>query len=568
MEEEKVFKNYVNLIENIDNVAELFENKKQSLINTLYSDLVSKFDFSQEINWEKIKEDSKLIQKTTCGKPIKEGELCFQCMDCAILKENHLFCENCFRNVDHHKHRLKFKNNIWGYCDCGDEDAVIEPSFCNSHKSKIINEFELRKKVPKIIRNKIKEELDLMFFMYLHLIEYGVIDQQHTFNNVDIEKSILIKLDMIFELLSKLVEDSFSVLLYIAYYLIKPFKKKKEKYLFFHECEYFQEIKFNDDKKPCKCSILGIIFKFNRFIPGKTKEIIVNLMYKLSPSQLLKENILYLMQKNVYNIVCLRSKNVEGSNEKTVDINISEFTRLHLFYIINKDMAEKFMFSKDFHLITEKMKNEYKMLDSPHHEQYSISIRNTIHFFLWKFANMNKIIFLFFENPEVFQEILKIFLSISPKTQFCDSSMEISILQTNYAFFLYIKKMLKILNENENFERKNAIMAKIFANIVSDIFFCSLNERKNLLYLKESDILFNDIHFMNNVGTKVFGLLMSFFYQNFDYDIQKLREFLFCNLKNAGISANSFMTTLASEVVLSEYSKFLINKKKGIYFIT
>ena len=111
---------------------------------------------SEEINWQTLIIESQNIQKPNCAKPIKEGELCFECMDCGVQKENHVYCEECFRNSNHVNHRIKYRNMIWGYCDCGDENMISKTSFCASHLSEKIDEKALRKRIPKILRKKLR----------------------------------------------------------------------------------------------------------------------------------------------------------------------------------------------------------------------------------------------------------------------------------------------------------------------------------------------------------------------------------------------------------------------------
>ena len=525
----------------------------------LFNSLTSSCYISEEINWDTMIQDAKKIQKSTCGKPIKEGELCFQCMDCAILKNNHLFCEECFSKVNHDNHRIKYKNTIWGYCDCGDEDAVIKSSFCLDHQSKIVNEKETRKRIPKEIRKKLTLLLNELFLKGLHSLEE--LSKEKIDEN---EKKTHILFICLLNCLSKMIDSSFSLLIFIAHLLIRPLEKiKGEDIKFFHECDIREEIVLANDKKLCKCSILGIIFKFNQFFSTSLRDQIVNFIFKLSPSTLIKEYVIFLMQKNVYQIVELRTIEEEDLNNKKYKVSISEFTKLHLFYIINKDMADKFIFSSDFIHIIRKIKKEYQIQECASHEQVSLSLRNTIQFFLWKFANLKKTIFFLFENQDILPELLKILLSVKPQEIFHDNMKEISFLQTNYALFLYIKKLFKIFNEDEDSERKNKIMIKLFENIIGDIFSCSLNEENNLIKLQKTKKLTEDIHFVNNVASKLFGLFMSYFIQAFDFNIKKTNDFLLNVLKTSNINPDDFISSLLTQIVLAFYSKSSLNNIKG-----
>lgn len=55
--------------------------------------------------------------------------LSFTCIDCAIDKESHLICEQCFKRTDHKSHKVQYSNDYVGTCDCGDT-SVIKPQGC------------------------------------------------------------------------------------------------------------------------------------------------------------------------------------------------------------------------------------------------------------------------------------------------------------------------------------------------------------------------------------------------------------------------------------------------------
>lgn len=550
--EEPLFYKYYNQL-----LEDTVMNQSQTQ-DFLYNSLI------KDLNWESVIEESKKTQKSTCGKPIKEGELCFQCMDCAILKENHLLCEECFCKVDHRNHRVKFKNSIWGYCDCGDEDAILNSAFCISHQSKIINEREIRKQIPKITRDKLNNSLNFLFLKCLHEAE----DEIKVLNTVEkiffVGEKVIRQLNCLFSSISKMIDDSFRILIFLANFLIKPLNQKKIDNAFFHECDLIDDLTFSTGgKKPCKCSILGIIFKFNQFLSEELRNQIVEVIFKLSPSTFLKEHIIFLMLRNINQIIELKLiKSQDPQNEKVI-FSVSQFTKLHLFYIINKDIAEKFVVSQEFNNVICKIKREYLIQDSPFHEEISRSIRNTIIFYLWKFANLKKITELFFENPKILQELFIILLSVKPKEEKFDKPKEVSFLNTNYVFFLFIKKMLKLLNDDENEMKKIGIMTKIFEKLLIDIFFCSINEKTNLLFLRESNQLMKDIHFMNHISSKLFGLFMGFFIQNFDYKFAKLNDFLINLLQKSNIKISHFTSTFTTQLILTLFSKYSITISKG-----
>jgi len=542
-------------------------------------DFIKTSCFFENLNWQSMIEDTQNIQKANCAKPIKEGELCFECMDCGLMKENHIYCSECFQKSNHQNHRIKYRNTIWGYCDCGDENMIIKNGFCESHIAEKIDEKALRKRVPKEIRKKLRDLLSLLFSDVLHAIEdhakslflsedFKAVDQK----NIDL-------LNCLFEVLSNMVDDSFCVLMFLANFINKPLKTRKNKNfdkMFYHDCENYEEYSFKEEKRPCQCSIIGFLFKFNQFLSAKIREQFVSFIFKLSPSLSLKESVVYLMQINVFFIIELKNVRKNDPKKGNLNVSISELTKLNLFYLVNKELAMKFIKSQFFPIIMKKIKYEYELQqENPSHDIISTSLRNVLQYFLLKLVNFDGVTNYLFENGNALEEnylfekvnaledLLRILLTIKKRTEFYEDKREISCLQTNYLFFLVIKKLLKIANNEENEEKWIEIITKIFAKTMNLIFSSSLIEKENLFYLRNEQKLNEDIHFLNNVATKTFSLFMSFFLQKFNFNLKKLNDFLIEILEKASIDKEEFATTLSSEAILSIYSKYLVNTIKG-----
>ena len=514
---------------------------------------------SEEINWQTLIIESQNIQKPNCAKPIKEGELCFECMDCGIQKEKHVYCEECFRNSNHVNHRISYRNMIWGYCDCGDENMISKTSFCASHLSEKIDEKVLRKRIPKIMRKKLRNLFYLLFSDGLHSLENQRMSHEDELNDKN-QKFF----NCLLALLSGMVDDSLYFLMFLSHFFQKQISQIKNKNFekeFYHTCTNYTGFAFQIEKTACQCSIINFIFKFNQVLPAKISDQIVSLIFKLSPSYSLKELVVYLMQKNVYFIIELKNiekENWADSNKKTL---ISQITKLNLFYLVDKELAKKFVLSEYLYIPLEKIKNEYDLQQIDHnHDQISYSIRTTLHYYLWTLVNFEGIGYLLYENNEAFYHLICIILTKSKRTHFYDDEREISGLRTNYTFFLIIKKMLKIAYDTVN---EGKYEENTFTKVVPLIFKCSEQERDSLIFLRDQDKLNEDLNYINNVSTKIFSLMIGYHLHKFSFNFKKLNQFLIDILEKNNIDKEDFANSLAEEVILALYSKYLMNIREG-----
>ena len=107
--------------------------------------------------WADILQITKSVANPRCGRPVKGGDICFKCLDCCTPnKFDHIFCEKCFRKGDHLGHMIRYRNDTYGYCDCGDENYIQKQNFCIDHQEKILDPKEMKKNIPKDFREKLK----------------------------------------------------------------------------------------------------------------------------------------------------------------------------------------------------------------------------------------------------------------------------------------------------------------------------------------------------------------------------------------------------------------------------
>jgi len=527
--------------------------------NFLSNFIKSKCFISEDINWHTMLQEIHDIPKATCGKLVKEGELYFKCLDCSV-KGSHVICEECFQRSDHKNHKFIYITTSWGFCDCGDETCISKNGFCHVHRTEVINEKAIINKIPKPIRKKLRSLFVVMFSETFHTIE----EQWKTMNSSAHDQSSLNLLLCILEVIALMIDDSFCLLMFFANFLIKPLKNKETKdedFSFYHDCNNKKEISFSAEKKTCQCSILGFLFKFNQILSKNLSEKIVAIGFKLSSSFRLQIHIMFLLQCNVHQIFNL--KTIQQNGEEIQKFSLSELGKLRLLSHYEK-MAKVFTESSDFFLIFEKIQKEYDLLQhSSSHDQIMLSIRHIFDSFLYNLNDYPSVCYFLIKEVNVLEKMLLILLSKKESKEFYNEKKEISIFWTNDAFFFFIKKLIKMANDHEEKEILTKLMIKIFGKILGEMFLCSEKEKNRLMYLKKMNKLEQDIHFINNVASKIFGLFMGFFLQKFDYNLYKVNQFLNDILKSQQIIPEDFVENMSTQIILSLFSKFMINYNEG-----
>ena len=126
--------------------------------------------------------------------------------------------------------------------------------------------------------------------------------------------------------------------------------------------------------------------------------------------------------------------------------------------------------------------------------------------------------------------------------------------------------MLKIANDAVNEGKLEKNITKTFTKVVSLIFKCSEQERDSLIFLRGQDKLNEDLNYINNVSTKIFGLMIGYYLDKFSFNFKKLNQFLIDILEKNNIDKEYFANSLAEEVILALYSKYLMNVREGFNF--
>jgi len=319
-------------------------------------------------DWSQILIATQAISKPRCGRPVKNGDLCFKCLDCCTPdKFDHIFCEKCFRKGDHSGHRIKYRNETYGYCDCGDENYIQKKAFCQDHQEKQLDLKGLKHNIPKKFRKKLKIILTRIFREVIDLIEgFNRLNEKEwkAEEQTFIETHRL--LTFFIEFISWIVEDNFCFSIFFGDLLLKKLhliKTEPPPPFFYHICSDLKKVTFStESKSPCQCSLLDLFFRFNGYFNEEITEKIIALIFKLSPHIPLRNSVVSLL-KNYINFLLretfrsnlLMGNEPEPINPNEVYYNYSLFLKFSLFINSNVPIVTTF-FQENSGILLEKLK--------------------------------------------------------------------------------------------------------------------------------------------------------------------------------------------------------------------
>ena len=117
-----------------------------------YLKLLMALLYGSENPEQKVQElKSRISNSGVCAKNIKEGMVSCRCEDCEV-DPTCMICDACFKKGDHEGHRVWFKTNVWGVCDCGDPEAWKESGFCSDHKGFANSIDQVLNQLPKYVQ--------------------------------------------------------------------------------------------------------------------------------------------------------------------------------------------------------------------------------------------------------------------------------------------------------------------------------------------------------------------------------------------------------------------------------
>jgi len=250
-------------------IRDLHSKFKEHLFNLIFEKKkLAELQKSNQLN---------IVQKTTCGKHVAQGELYFRCLDCDINTVPgtvSLLCIECFEKSNHEGHRIilvKKENLSSATCDCGIPEAFKPEGFCSDHQPQEINLKEFLTKFPNILFERYQLVLKKVFYGVISLYEIGQIVKGNRTRT-----AITALADQCLnELLSfcddsvEEISESFLVVLGNIFKasFVSPYNAG------WHNCKELKAEKLNQKTETlnCSCSILGNLFKFG-LIMGKEQQ--------------------------------------------------------------------------------------------------------------------------------------------------------------------------------------------------------------------------------------------------------------------------------------------------------
>ena len=109
-------------------------------INEYLNDIAKEFGYEfNDLFFSYLKSISK-PNNQVCNKRIPQGEGGWKCLDCEIDSQS-IICNYCFsKSKEKHKnHKIRFGPRNYGYCDCGDPNAILPEGFCPEHQGPFKN---------------------------------------------------------------------------------------------------------------------------------------------------------------------------------------------------------------------------------------------------------------------------------------------------------------------------------------------------------------------------------------------------------------------------------------------
>ena len=539
----------------------------QELINHL---------FPLEKSFTSMMQITKAVPKPRCGRPVKNNDLCFKCLDCTPDKFDHIFCEKCFRKGDHTGHRIKYRNNTYGFCDCGDENYILKKCFCEDHQEKKFDFEVLKGKIPKEIRKKLKVFLKNLFVKAIEILEeFNRKNRKEDWNEKLYEYDASHRLMSFFmEFISWIIDDNFCFLIYFADFLLKKLCKKTQ--FFYHKCSDYEELSFSSKKKFCECDILSIIFRFNYLFSEDLNEKIVSLIFKLSPSQKLTISVINLLKTHANFIISLQKKSSihsESDSEENfehvsseIHYYYSKFLKFYLFLNSNSQVVTTF-FTGNCEILLKKLRFFCEKLTVGNSNKTKIALDKLFHFYFLRMVKFKESIYEIVEKTSLLKEIIKIFIDLKAlKPHILNEKINVLELVCNFMNFL--RKVLKKGLEENDLQKKKAFGQRFFEEIAKEIFQNAKTECENLRILLKNEDFTDFMFFPQNISNKIFSVFLGFFLKLFDFNFEETSIFMQKNAENfLGENSQDFFDAILEEVVLSLYVDFLIqNSKTGQFF--
>jgi hypothetical protein len=127
-------------------------------LENLYDSFAEIFNFnSLDNNCLSYLKEISIPTNQVCAKTIKSA---WRCLDCE-KDSSCIICTECYeKSKEKHKnHKIIFKPNASGCCDCGDPDAWDVNGFCSDHQGCFKNDEEIKNYINKCFDKNILEKI-------------------------------------------------------------------------------------------------------------------------------------------------------------------------------------------------------------------------------------------------------------------------------------------------------------------------------------------------------------------------------------------------------------------------
>ena len=241
-------------------------------------------------------EELGLSKKTTCGKLLSLGDLCFRCLDCEKEVPGgemaSVFCAECFENSNHKGHRalvFSMTSTQTGFCDCGDDDLLNSEGFCPDHQRNDIFHDEILSQFPRNIVKNCKEILNKAFYGITSFFEIAQVSKENLAVKVEIE----LFGEVFLALVLKFIETCYSEISIAFIPLFSNILQSQLKSPYnklWHNCENISGKTKNENiPRECVCTIIGNLFRFITLIPEFDQTTIKKILLECLKGQSFKE---------------------------------------------------------------------------------------------------------------------------------------------------------------------------------------------------------------------------------------------------------------------------------------
>ena len=427
MVESKTFQPPIEINSNLQKIASIFNYP-------LYND-----DFFQFLSTQKSS-----IQQLCSKELINQGA--WSCLDCE-MDETSIICGECYllSKEKHKGHRLIYKANTIGCCDCGNPESWKPSGFCSLHKGLFCTDGEVDQYIKdsfksETIINELEKEFDLIFCEITEWL--NLLNQEH--------EIVSPTYDIMFTYMIKEISIICKYNPAIVHILSKVLLKQPKDSLTQHKCFYINanDYSFNyidsssEETHKCICNYICILMRNFRettishqfllyFIQNfKMNKVIGLLLFLLQP--LMTNEIL-----NMFSVQVLKTEVSEiiANNENYLT---NFFENLYTF-TTNALQGSNF-----------KYKNLNKMFDSVYYVILYLTKNETIHKFAKKkiiYTKLIDIMYLFHNHNSIIEENL-FFKREGYKTDFMTSEFNLIII------FMFVVSYKSFNKENENEDKE------------------------------------------------------------------------------------------------------------------